>query len=124
MKACFAVAAIFLISASIPALAEEERMSDGRYIAASRCLAYTQLPQLSGDTSSAALNQAVDAQHPNARASERANAEARDVRLAGRRAGDDAEKIQLLRARRDEACAGFVESGLLQAAAPSTAPAS
>lgn len=125
MKATYLTAALLLISTAFPAFAETERMSDGRYMAASRCVAYAQLPQLSNDGFDIApLAEAVDDARPSYMASQRADSDARDVRLAGRRAGDNAGDIERLRIRRDEVCADFVSSGLLQAATPEPAPAS
>ncbi|MDX2276218.1 MAG: hypothetical protein NW206_12275 [Hyphomonadaceae bacterium] len=125
MKAKFIIAASLLAAASFPAFAQTEPMTDGRYMAASRCVAYAQLAQLQGDGFDISpLAQAVDDARPNYMAEQRADSEASDIRRAGRRAGDNAGAIQILRERRDEACAGFVSNGTLQAAAPAPAPAS
>lgn len=122
MKASFIVAAALLISASVPAFAQtEERMSDGRYIAASRCLAYAELSQLSGDTfNTVALKTAFDSQNPTSGARQRAGEETSDAQRAGRRAGDNAISVEMLRSRRNAACEGFVATGLVQASAVST----
>lgn len=88
----------------------QERMSDARYLAASRCLAYADLEQLQSDPADfSSLREAADAGQRQRAIRERARESARDIRLAARSL--DAEQ---LRDRRDQDCAGFIERGLVQ----------
>lgn len=122
MKASFIIAASLMITASFPAFAQTERMSDGRYIAASRCVAYAELPQLSEDIFDySSLKAAIDDQRVSSLIRERVRDNHRDAVLASQRAGDNAVAISDLRVRRDAACSNFVSSGLVQAGA--TTPA-
>jgi hypothetical protein len=105
-----------------PALAAaQERMSDARYLAASRCLAYADLPQLASD--GADFTRLREAAETGRRAREivaQAEESARRTRVTARSWGEDERSVAQLRERREDACAGFVETGLVQmrAAAP------
>jgi hypothetical protein len=119
--AYIAVTALFM-AASPSAFAQSERMNDVSFITASRCVAYAELPQLSADVYDfSTLKTAVADQSVNPEIRRRAREAERNAHLAGLRAGDDARAVEGLRNRRDDACASFVSSGLVQAEAPTPA---
>lgn len=122
MKYGLFVAAALMLAAPLSAFAESDRMSDGRYLAAAQCVAYAELPQLTADTFNvSALKQAVDSQNVTSSVRDRARATERDAHRLSSRAGEEERAITALRYRRDEACAGFVSTGLVQAAAATPA---
>ena len=121
MKYMFLGAAAFMMLA--PSIAQARDLTDASYLSASRCVAYAQLPQLSGDgVDVSTLSADIAAYNTVPIIESRARGLARDARLAGRRAGDDPRDVATLRDRRDDACAGFVATGMIQAGA--TPPAS
>ena len=122
MKRIIALFAVAALLAPAAALAQE-RMSDARYIAASHCLAYADLPQLASD--GADFTRLREATETGRRAREivaEAQENARRTRVTARSWGDSERSVQQLRQRREDACGGFVETGLVQL--PATSPAS
>lgn len=122
MKRIIALIAAAAVLAPSLALAQE-RMSDARYLAASRCLAYADLPQLQSD--GADFTDLREATEEGRRAREivaEAEENARRTRVTARSWGDGERSLTQLRQRRGDACAGFVETGLVQL--PASAPAS
>jgi hypothetical protein len=123
MKYGYLAFAVCLVSAPIAAAADRD-MSDGQYLAASRCVAYAQLPQLSGDAVNvSALQEAVEANRTSSMIRSSARRIAQDVGREASRAGEGAEGVASLRSARDEACSDFAASGLIEASTPQT-PAS
>jgi hypothetical protein len=109
MKRMFLIAAALIIAAPLSAHAQE-RMSDARYLAAHRCLAYADLEQFQADSGNfSALREAADAGGRLGSVRSEARTQARDIRVRANGASVDE-----LRERRDQACAGFVERGLVQ----------
>lgn len=110
------IALIAATAVLAPALAiAQERMSDARYIAAARCLAFADLPQLRAD--GADFTRLREATEEGRRAREivaEAEENARRTRITARSWGDDERSLTQLRQRRQDACAGFVETGLVQ----------
>jgi len=93
----------------------QERMSDARYIAAQRCLAYAELPQLQSDPLDvSALREAADAGFRSQTVSSQTRDATRRVRVTANRIGVNEAGLTELRGYRDEACTGFVERGLVQ----------
>ena len=114
MKYMFIGAAAFMMLA--PSFAQAQEMTDGRYISASRCVAYASLSQFSNDAFDvSALNAEIASYAPGYGARGQAREAAGDARRAGMRAGDNERSIANLRDRRDQACAGFTSSGVVQA---------
>lgn len=109
--ALFAVAALLAPAAAVA----QERMSDARYIAASRCLAYADLPQLASDGADfTRLREATEAGRRTREIVAEAEENARRTRVTARSWGEDERSVQQLRQRREDACAGFVGTGLVQ----------
>jgi hypothetical protein len=109
MKRLIVIAAVVFTLAPLSAHAEE-RMSDARYLAANRCLAYADLEQLQPDAANFdALREAADAGGRTASIRAQTRRYARDVRA--RASGFSVDE---LRERRDEACESFVQRGLVQ----------
>jgi hypothetical protein len=122
MKYGYLAFAVCLLSA--PVATADRDMSDGQYLAASRCIAYAQLAQLSGDALNvSALQEAVEAYRASSMIRSSARRIAQDVNREASRAGEGAESVGSLRTARDEACSDFAASGLIQASTPQT-PAS
>lgn len=108
MKKVIVVAAIAVLT-PLTAYAQE-RMSDAQYLAANRCLAYADLEQLQADRANvASLREAVEV----GRRDPAVNAQVRQT-ARGIRARASTLNADELRSRRNEACAGFVQSGLVQ----------
>lgn len=108
---------LVMVSALAPltAHAEDARMSDASYIAASRCLAYADLPQLQADGADfSRLRAAAAIGYHNQAAVTQAQEDARRTRVTARSWGDDERSVTQLRERRDDACSGFVSTGLVQ----------
>jgi hypothetical protein len=123
MKRTLAILALVSALAPLTAHAEDARMSDARYIAASRCLAYAELPQLQADGADfTRLRAASTIGHRSRDIVSQAADEARRTRITAHSWGDSDRSVTQLRERRDDACAGFVHSGLvqLQTATPSS----
>lgn len=114
MKKIITILAAFAVLAPVTANAQE-RLSDTGYVAASRCLAYAELPQLGSDgVDYTALRASVDAGSRPRAITARARDATRQIRgLAG------GTETEVLRTRRDEACASFVQQGLVQAGSSS-----
>ncbi|WP_135210893.1 hypothetical protein [Vitreimonas flagellata] len=109
MKRMFLIAAALIIATPLSAHAQE-RMSDARYLAANRCLAYAELDQLQADGANfSALRDAADAGGRLGSVRAEARTQARDIRARANGANVDE-----LRERRDETCASFVQHGLVQ----------
>lgn len=114
MKLVFA--ALFLAAAVAPLAANaEERLSDARYISASRCLAYADLPQLQSDGADfTALRAAVDAGFRSSTIRSQVRQEAQRIRVNASSSANRRNSVEDLRESRDQACASFVERGLVQ----------
>jgi hypothetical protein len=100
------VAALFIPSL---AFAETGRFSDGQYLRASRCAAYSQTPALKDEAQGVSwLSAELKAQRENREEflTTKAGDEARDIARMGRKANTEA-KIAALRAEQVKACAGF-----------------
>jgi hypothetical protein len=99
-----------LAAAHVSALAAE-RISDASYVAASRCAAYAELPQLASDGLDVThLREALAVDRGT-----RANFLRDNAREAERRVRIEAQRsnnADLLRIRRDSTCAPFVARGL------------
>lgn len=109
MKRMFLIVAALVIAAPLSAHAQE-RMSDWRYLAAQRCLAYADLQQFQADSGNfSALREAAEAGGRLGSVRSQARTQARDIRVRASGA-----TIDELRERRDEACASFVQNGLVQ----------
>jgi hypothetical protein len=92
----------------------QERMSDARYIAAQQCLAYAELSQLASDPIDfAPLREAVSNGYRSSAVASEARENARRVRGRANNVATFADGVQELRGQRDEACAAFVERGLV-----------
>ena len=88
----------------------QERMSDARYLAANRCLAYADLDQLQSDgVSFVALREAASVGSRERSIATQVRENARSVRARATSAS-----VEELRRRRDEACASFAERGLVR----------
>ncbi len=114
MKLVFA--ALFLAAAVAPLAANaEERLSDARYISASRCLAYADLPQLQSDGADfTALRAAVDAGFRSSTIRSQVRQEAQRIRVNASSSANRRNSVEDLRESRDQACASFVARGLVQ----------
>lgn len=109
------VIATLALSALTPLSANaQERMSDARYIAAQHCLAYADLSQLRSDpVDVSALREAVSNGYRSSAVVSEARENARRIRGRAGNLTTFADGEQELRAQRDEACASFVERGLV-----------
>ena len=88
----------------------QERMSDARFLAANRCLAYADLDALQGDSANfTALREAADVGVREPTITTRVRQNTRGIRARATSAS-----VEELRARRDEACASFTATGLVQ----------
>lgn len=113
MKRMFLITVAALIATPFAAHAQE-RMSDSRFVAASRCLAYADHEALASDAPNVeALRQAVRDNTSRASAVARARADEVEDRVKGLRVRSD-ERLQRLREDRATACAAFVAQGLVQ----------
>ncbi|HYD89006.1 MAG TPA: hypothetical protein VEA80_16135 [Vitreimonas sp.] len=93
----------------------QERMSDQRYLAASECLAYGDLPSLSGDpVDLSGLRTAVGEGFRSQAIAGEARDQTRRVRARANGMARSESGLAELRERRDVACASFVERGLVQ----------
>lgn len=109
MKRLFMIAAVCVALSPLAANAQE-RMSDTAYLSANRCLAYADLPALQSDpVNFTSLREAVNTGTGDFDIRARAREFERSLRVRARVTGADE-----LRERREEACSGFVESGLVQ----------
>jgi len=114
------VSSLTPLSAQAQAQAQET-MTDARFVAATRCIAYADHRALTSDAPNVdALRQAV--RYHDGRADPVAIARADEVKRDVRRerARDEAETAALREAR-DRACASFVTQGLVQAGAGNSA---
>lgn len=92
----------------------QERMSDARYIAAQHCLAYADLSQLSSDpVDFAPLREAVSNGYRSSAVVSEARENARRIRGRAGNLSTFNDGVEELRTQRDEACAAFVERGLV-----------
>lgn len=111
-----------MVSSLAPLSAQaQETMTDARFVAATRCIAYADHRALTSDAPNVdALRQAV--RYHDGRADPVAIARADEVKRDVRRerARDEAETAALREAR-DRACASFVTQGLVQAGAGNSA---
>jgi hypothetical protein len=99
----------------LSANAAGERMSDARYISATRCLAYADLPELHVDSANfSALRAAIQVGYRSSAVVSNARDNASRVRATARRLGGMENGLQQLRDERDAACAGFIQQGLVQ----------
>ncbi len=116
------VIAAFAISAIAPLSAHaQERMSDARYIAAQHCLAYADLTQLRTDpVDVSALREAVSNGYRSSAVASEARENARRIRGRANNLTTFADGEQELRTLRDEACAPFVERGLVHNQSPNS----
>ncbi|MBS0384962.1 MAG: hypothetical protein JSS00_06400 [Proteobacteria bacterium] len=115
MKRIFLIAVASAALAPLVANAENERMSDARYLAASRCLAYADLPELQSDGANfSALRAAASVGFHSSSVVSDARENAARVRAQARRLSGMNNGLQQLRGERDAACTGFVERGLVQ----------
>ncbi|HRP10975.1 MAG TPA: hypothetical protein PLK37_08075 [Terricaulis sp.] len=109
MKQMLVIVAAAMVLTPLAAHAQE-RMSDARYLAANRCLAYADLAQLQGDSANFAnLREAAAIGNRERMIATQVRQDTRSIRArASSATGEE------LRARRDEACARFVDVGLVQ----------
>jgi hypothetical protein len=123
MKRLFSIA--LALAALTPVAAQAtERMTDARYVSAQRCLAYSDLSQLQGDGFDfTALREASDYGNRNLTIQTRTRETTRQVRASAYRLGSSDRAVTELRGRRDDACASFVEGGLVQHNAANTSAA-
>lgn len=119
MRRIIAVLASLAAFAPLSAHAEE-RMSDARFLTASRCLAYADAAPLQADgIDYSALRAAIST--GGARDTfvyQRANRYEHDVRMSANRARRSEQALTRLRAARDEACQPFIARGLVQLNTP------
>jgi len=109
MKKLLVIAAAIAVLAPIGAFAQE-RMSDARYLAANRCLAYSDLTALQGDGADfAGLREAVQVGGRERSITTQVRQDTRAIRARATSAS-----VEQLRTRRDEACASFANTGLVQ----------
>lgn len=109
------ITVVFALAAFAPLSAQaQQRMSDARYIAAQHCLAYADLSQLSSDpVDVSALREAVSNGYRSSSVVSEARENARRIRGRAGNLTTFADGEQELRTLRDEACASFVERGLV-----------
>jgi len=122
MKRTITIAALTLSALTPLSAHAQERMSDARYIAAQRCLAYAELTQLQSDTLDfSALRQAVEPGYRSSAVASDARENANRVRARANNLATTTDGVQELREQRDQACANFVERGLVQSGGSSSA---
>jgi hypothetical protein len=113
MKHLLVITAALVVLTPLAAHAQE-RMSDARYLAANRCLAYAELGELQGDAVDfGALRSAVEVGNRERTIVSQVRQNTRAIRA--RATTLSAEE---LRQRRNDACAGFAERGLVQLGGP------
>jgi hypothetical protein len=123
MKRLLTIVVALAVLAPFTASAAGDRMSDARYISATRCLAYADLPELQSDPANfSALRTATAAGFRSSSVVSDARDNAARVRATARRLSGMETGLQQLREERDAACASFVERGLVQM--ETTTPAS
>lgn len=94
----------------------QERMSDSRYLAANRCLAYADLGALQGDSANfSALREAAAVGNRERTIDQQVRQSTRSIQARATNAS-----AEQLRTQRDEACASFAERGLVQLGGSST----
>lgn len=114
MQRMILAAATALVSVSFAPAFAQDRMSMSEYLAASKCIAHVELSQLSADAPNIDALRAA-ARYSARTLSEPVRAEARSrKRTLQRDARRGRISTEQLRADRDEACAQFVASGLVQ----------
>lgn len=119
MKRTFALAALLAASMAMPAMASEQRMSDATYMSAARCLAFTDLPQLSdAGFDATSLREAVDTQRGGRVQAVRnqVRTDTREIERLGARS-DSERELAALRQRMDDACSSFVHRGMVSVGA-------
>lgn len=115
MKRILLIAAAIAALAPLSATADTERMSDARYLAASQCLAYADLPELQSDGANfSSLRSAASVGFHSGSVVADARENVARVRAQARRLSGMNNGLQQLRDERDAACAGFVQRGLVQ----------
>jgi hypothetical protein len=114
MKRISALLAIALVATPMTAFAQQTRLSDAHYLAASQCLAYADVQQLQGDGDFSGLRQAVRVGYRNQDIASQARDAAQRTRLTTRSLLGFEGGIDEARAQRDAACASFVQTGLVQ----------
>lgn len=121
MKRVLLIAAAMAVLAPLAANAENSRMGDGRYLAASQCLAYADLPELQSDGANfSALRAAAAVGFHSSSVVSQARENATRVRATARRLAGMNNGLQQLRDERETACSGFVQQGLVQIEAAQT----
>lgn len=121
MKRAFVFAALMLLATPTAFAQDNQRLEGSEYLAASRCVALSNVRQLHEDGYDVTSLERLVRRYYSPVANAVAQTQANNIRRDGARAGDDAAKISELRARRDENCAGFVATGLVQAPAGAVA---
>jgi hypothetical protein len=115
MKSVLAIVVALATLAPLSANAADARMSDARYLAASRCLAYSDLPELQSDHGNFdALRAAAAVGYRSGSVVSDARDNATRIRATARRLSSMETGPQQLREERSAACAGFVAGGLVQ----------
>ena len=115
MKFTFLFAGVAALAAPLAAQAQAAPLSAVRYLAAAQCVAYAETPRLQGDgLNISALKQAMDSANVTVDVVQQSRRNTRQAHFIAARAHDDDRGLAELRRRRDEACAGFVETGLVQ----------
>jgi hypothetical protein len=110
------LAALALAALPAAALAQPQRIADGSYVSAARCVALAELPQLASDSPDVTVlreSLAIDRSRRAEHLRNQADDAARRVRIQARRSD-----AALLRIRRDAACAAFTDRGLVSASVP------
>ncbi|MFZ2030879.1 MAG: hypothetical protein WAU68_11260 [Vitreimonas sp.] len=120
MKRILSIVVALAALAPFSANAADARMSDARYLAASRCLAYADLPELRSDPGNfSALRAAAALGFRSSSVASDARDNAARIRATARRLSNMETGPQQLREERSAACAGFVAGGLVQLEASS-----
>jgi hypothetical protein len=115
MKRIIMIATLTLSALTPLSANAQERLSDARYIAAQHCLAYASLAQLQSDpVDVSALREAVRPGFRDSAVSSEARENARRLRARANNLATTPNGVQELREQRDQACATFVERGLVQ----------
>jgi hypothetical protein len=115
MKRILSIVVALAAIAPLAAHAENARMSDARFLAASRCLAYADLPELHGDQANySGLRTAAAVGFHGGSVGSDARDEASRVRATARRLGSMDHGLEQLRGERNAACSSFVDGGLVQ----------
>jgi hypothetical protein len=122
MKRALILITALITCTTFSAQAEQPALSnDASYIAASRCLAYANLPQLQSDAGDyAALRSAAEHYNWRDAAMEgRIRSDTRQIRVHADTLAQTEGGLRALRQSRTDSCARFVPSGLVQSdAAP------